>query len=141
MPERDLFSEDEAFNKLHESDIVFPFYTKNNRGNIFACYLNEDKFQEITISEDHESFKGNILFGFNEGLKIYKGDVKLWYYCLMRCHKIINQEEYDNVYNALMEGFNEFMSGNSHTYIEVMPDLDRFKQVKHKWKPLILNRE
>lgn len=134
--QRDLFAGDEEFNRLHESDIKFPFCTINKKGNIYTCYLNEDKFQEITISQEHESFMGNILFGFNESIKSYKGDLKLWYYCMMRNNTIITQEEYDNVYNILMEGFNEFMSGNSHKYVELLPHKDAHKFIKHRWKPI-----
>jgi len=124
------------FDSIKEDEISFPIYYKNRRGNMYTCLLNEDKFEQLTTSTDGESFRGSILFGFNEQFKLYK-DIKLMYHSIIRMNSIITPDEYDTIFNAIQQGRQEFFSEDKYEYIEPVHQLTQDqlnKYIKHKWK-------
>lgn len=131
---RDLFEDNELFNEINEHDVSFPLFFKNKSGSIFTQYLDENKFEQITITKDHESFRGCLLFGFNELLHDLKGDLKLWFYLQFKNNILINSNEYEKIFESLMNGREEFFSGNFNKYIE--KPLLKEKLMKLKWKPV-----
>lgn len=131
--------DDTLFNSINEQDIVFPLYYKNRYNTVYCCMQNEEKFEQLTISKKDESFRGCILFGFNEQLVDMQKDIKLWYHAILRTHKLIDGLEYEAVFNAILEGRQEFFMGNSYNYIEKelpVSQEDLNKRIKHKWKTI-----
>lgn len=132
---QDLFQDEELFNQINESDVVFPLFFKNRYNNIYVRYQDENKFEEITISKENESFRGNILFGFNELLHDLKYDLKTWFYLIYRNQVQITEEEYNSVFEKLINGRLEFFSNESECiYIEKELN-EQQKNIKHKWRP------
>jgi len=131
-----LFTEDEP---IVVNEIVFPLYYKNKISTIYTCLKTEDKFEQLTISPDGLSFRGDILFGFNEQLKSIKGDIQLLYNSIVNNQVLIDQTEYESVFNQLIQGRDEFFTESKYKYIEPIQDLTQeqlSKYIKHKWKPL-----
>lgn len=119
-------------------EITFPLYYKNDKGDTYTCLQNEEKFEQITISKEGESFRGSLLFGFNEQFKLYK-DINLMYDCIVKTNIIITQEDYETVFNATLQGRQEFFSEENYQYIEKVHPLNQEqlnKYIKHRWKPV-----
>lgn len=132
--ERDLFSNDETFDEINENEIAFPIFVKNNSSTCYTWYKNETQFEQITINAQNESFRGSIIFGFNEQLHDLKYDLKIWLFTLLRVHTQIEQHEYDEIFAKLIRGREEFFDDSIETkYIE-RELTTRQKNIKHKWK-------
>lgn len=133
---RDLFQDEELFNQINEADVQFPLFFKNRYGNVFVRYQDKEKFEEITISKTGESFRGNILFGFNELLYELKYDLKTWFYLIYRNQVQITEQEYEKVYEILINGRSEFFSVEGEfQYIEKELN-EQQKNIKNRWKPV-----
>lgn len=135
--DNELFEQE--LSQIDESEIRFPIYVKSKKGTIYSCYFNDERFEELTISKENESFKGCIHYGFNEQIFSMNKDIKLWYYTLMRAHEIVSSEEYDRIFNMIVEGRTEFFTSDNQQYIEVVHPLNQEQQnkyVKHRWKTL-----
>lgn len=137
----DLFSQDELFepkqthDEIVEYDIIFPLYVKNRNETRYTFFKNEKQFEEITISLHNESFRGTLMFGFNEQLHDLKYDTKTWSSTLLRVHEQITQQEYDNIFASLINGREEFFDSSIEAkYIERELN-ERQQNVKHKWRP------
>lgn len=123
-------------------EISFPIYYRNKIGTIYTCLFSEEKMEQITINKPEESFRGSILFGFNEQWVAYK-DINLMFDILIRNSVVITSDQYDTVYNRVIQGRSEFFGETPQTedysYIEpIHPQTDEqlAKNIKHKWKPL-----
>lgn len=130
------------FPSIDETQIVFPLYYKNRRGNMYTCLQTEEKFEQLTISEEGNSFRFSIIGGFNEQMKLYQSDVKLMVHAILRMNVVIEAEEYDNVFNSILQGRAEFFTNTQdeeYQYIEQIHPLNQDqlnKYIKHKWKPI-----
>lgn len=104
---------------------------------MYTCLHNTEKFEQLTISKEENSFRGSIIFGFNEQLKLYKGDIKLMYESILRVNTLVDSSEYDSVFNRIIEGRQEFFSEEKYQYIEPVHPLSQEqinKYIKHRWK-------
>lgn len=131
---RSLFEDQQLFNDIREEDVVFPLFFKNKSETIFTRYNCQEKFEQLTINKPNESFRGNILFGFNELIHDLKGDLKIWFYVTFRNHIKIKEDEYEKVFESIINGRQEFFNGESMNYIEKLPLSN--KPTKHRWKPI-----
>jgi len=131
----DLFSSEKLFdeNIEQEIEIDFPIYVRNNSSTRFTWYKNEQQFEEITINADGESFRGCLMFGFNETMHAFK-DKKLFIDTLFRVHVAIEQSEYDAIFEKLINGRTDFFDDAIESQYIERELSERQKNVKHKWK-------
>lgn len=130
----DLFLQEEEFQKIDENEINFPLFFRDKSGNKYLRYDDQEKFEQITISKSGHSFRGSILYGFDETIKQVKGDRKIWYYLLIRNHERIALEDYELFFSNYLELREKFFSTNEIEYSE--PVIENQPVSKHKWKPI-----
>lgn len=124
---------DEIFEK--EVELNFPIFFKNKDETQYTWYKDSEKFEQITINKNDESFRGSILFGYNEQIFLLKGDLTLFFKTISKNQIQITQQEYDNVFEIIINGRTEFFSDDEkYKYIEKLPLTDN--KIKHKWKPI-----
>lgn len=134
---RDLFSEDETFNEIDETSITFPIYVKSYDETRYIWYKNERQYEEISINKTNESFAGALMFGFNEHLiNFCGGDLKIWIHTLLRVHTQIDEQEYNTIFERLINGRLDFFSDEIHSQYIERELSERQKTIKHKWKPI-----
>lgn len=132
--QRDLFSNDPIFNAIREEDITFPVFVKNRNETSFTRYDESGKFEQIILPKRNESMRGAMMFGFDEQQHQCRNDLKIWYHCLMRCHVLITENEYDEKFNELQKNRVSFFTTNENEYIQ--PTIEGQPPVRHKWKSL-----
>lgn len=142
MKQKDLFSIDEIIDDTKQNEEVvdneivytFPIYVRDNTSTRFTFYKNEKQFEEITISKHNESFRGSLLFGFNEQLHDFKYDTKLFIDALLRAHVLIEQNEYDEMFARLINGREEFFNNEIESQYIERELSEKQKTIKHKWR-------
>lgn len=134
--EKELNSSDrELLYHISEADVKFPLFFKSKNGTQYTMYQNEEKYEMISINKANESFSGCILFGFNERVKILNGDLRAWIFVHFRNQIKIEAEEYERVFEKVINSRQEFFTTDNYKYIEKVVEWGNQKP-KHKWKPL-----
>lgn len=126
--------DEELFNQITEEDVQFPLFFRNKDETIFIKYYDGYKFEQISISKKEESFRGNLLFGFDNQVKELAGDLRMWFYVNFRTYIKITEEEFEKAFDFIMKGREEFFTRDTYKYIEPKPLTD--KPIKHRWKPI-----
>lgn len=131
--QKGLFDE-ELFNEIREHDVTFPLFFKNKYNTIYTYYIDIERFEQITINRDNESFRGNILFGYNEMIINLRGDLQAWYYLTFQNQIQIKSDEYEQVFQKIIADREKFLSNENDFKYMRRELLEQQKNVKHKWK-------
>lgn len=131
--QKGLFDE-ELFNEIREHDVEFPLFFKNKYNTIYTYYIDIERFEQITINRDNESFRGNILFGYNEMIINLRGDLQTWYYLTFQNQIQIKSDEYEQIFQKIIADREKFLSNENDFKYMRRELLEQQKNVKHKWK-------
>lgn len=131
--QKGLFDE-ELFNAIREEDLQFPLFFKNKYNTIYTYYIDVERFEQITINRDNESFRGNILFGYNEMIINLRGDLQTWYYLTFQNQIQIKSDEYEQIFQKIISDREKFLSNENDFKYMRRELLEQQKNVKHKWK-------
>lgn len=137
MAKKNKIQVDTLFDSIKEEDIQFPIYYANKSRTIYTCLKDEEKFEQLTLSQGNESFRGSILFGYNELHLSFIKDKKIAYHSIIRVHDLITEKEYEDIFNSIIQGREEFFNESKYEYIDKIHPLTQDqlnKYIKHKWR-------